>query len=610
MKQSSYVCIMCVAAIMAVALLAASTCSARIIIDGAFEDWESIAPSYSDSIGDQITGSIDLGHIKIADDDRFVYIYFEIGTEILMQQDNSISMYLDTDKNPSTGTPINGIGADLIWHFGARTGEIRQGSSMRTLYHEYLGFSCLPVMTSSRFEVILDRSLHPFDITLFPGSSFDLVFADMGSGRDIAPDEGSILTYTFETNPQEPYDVIPFARPAKSDFRMLTMNVLKDQMFEPERKEYFTRLFQVVRPDIFCFQEIYNYTGKETAKFIESILPSTENQTWYSRLISPDIIIISRFPIKSQIAVDGNGAFLLETASLFGKDLVIIDMHLPFGDNAEDRQMEVDHIMAFLRDMKSTGGYFKIEPGVPVIITGDSNFVGESQNLKTMLEGDIINEMYQPSFSPDWDDTNLTDASPRQTHMPQSFTWYDPYSTYWPGRLDYIIYTDSVLSVARSFVLFTEAIPEADLAAENLQKSDSTNAADHLITAADFIINRTPPKKLCVDLQLNQTMFVAGDTFRLTAAISNPGPDLIAQPFVVLLSIGDVLLWYPEWSSEFSYQPIQQSAGVENYSILEFMWPDHCGSASGIIVYGALLDETMTSIQGEWDSESFGWDCP
>jgi hypothetical protein len=75
------------------------------------------------------------------------------------------------------------------------------------------------------------------------------------------------------------------------------------------------------------------------------------------------------------------------------------------------------------------------------------------------------------------------------TTGPADYTWRNDFSIFEPGRLDYVLYTDSVARVANSFVLNTVAMTAAELSAAGLQTYDVTINAleyDHLPLVADF----------------------------------------------------------------------------------------------------------------------------
>ena len=127
--------------------------------------------------------------------------------------------------------------------------------------------------------------------------------------------------------------------------------------------------------------------------------------------------------------------------------------------------------------------------GTPFILAGDLNLVGDVQQLTTLLTGNIIDEdKFGPDFIPDWDGTGLKDLVPGHTHSNFTTTWRDDASSYASGRLDFIIYSDSVLNV-QGFVLETFEMPQDVLDAYGLQ-ADDTGGSDHLPLVADIVIVR------------------------------------------------------------------------------------------------------------------------
>ncbi len=116
------------------------------------------------------------------------------------------------------------------------------------------------------------------------------------------------------------------------------------------------------------------------------------------------------------------------------------------------------------------------------------------------------------------------------------------------------------------------------------------------------------PNPLGVKLDLSENSFQPGDLFLLSATLSNPGPAIYAdQPFVVLLDAYGIYFWHPDWTQDFSYEPV--FLGIDSYQmeILRFQWPDEPSAGSGILFYSALLEKNLSQILGAWDSVSFGW---
>ena len=83
--------------------------------------------------------------------------------------------------------------------------------------------------------------------------------------------------------------------------------------------------------------------------------------------------MISKYPILKKQSIQGNAAFLLDVGE---SKMIVIVVHFPCCDNDEDRQLEVDRIMQFVRQVKSGISPFGTLPNTPIIIMGDTNFVG------------------------------------------------------------------------------------------------------------------------------------------------------------------------------------------------------------------------------------------
>ena len=458
--------------------------AARIWMDGNFSDWDGIPPLYDDESGDQQSGNIDFGLLKAANDERFVYLYIEIGDELNLQDLNEITLYLDTDNNASTGIPINGIGAEVKWVFGDRQGTY---TARYTIYHQYIGLVTAPTVTSDRFEIAIDRTLSLFGQQLFPQNSFRIVFHDEGPGGDYLPDIGDIVSYNFDSTSLPPIAPVSLKKTPDADFRAMTYNVLSSNIFDPAYYDNFDRILSAIDPEIIAFEEIYDHTANDVKQLVESMLPSGTGEQWYCEgILYDDIYAVSRFPITQSFEINKSGAFLINLDSRVDSDLLFIVAHLSYGDYNTERQLEIDELMAFIRDAKEPGGSLTLEQFTPIIITGDLNLVGDAQQLQTLLTGEIVNPQFQPSFNPDWDGSNFGDLCPRLTRLQMFYTWYSTYSSFYPGRLDFMIYSDYVLSSEKKFVLFTPEMDSDSLAAYGLNADDVTTVSDHIPVVSDF----------------------------------------------------------------------------------------------------------------------------
>ena len=122
-----------------------------------------------------------------------------------------------------------------------------------------------------------------------------------------------------------------------------------------------------------------------------------------------------------------------------------------------------------------------------MVIAGDMNLVGGANQVLTLTDGLIVDEMaFGPSFEPDWDRTPFADSWARHLGGTSVATWRDARSSFAPGKLDYIVYSDSALRMERAFILATEKLDEETLAGYGLRVEDTLEASDHLPIVADF----------------------------------------------------------------------------------------------------------------------------
>lgn len=454
-----------------------------ISIDEDFSDWENVASLYEDASGDNAGSSIDFKTLKITNDDLYIYLYLEVGHEINLQQNNEISLLLDLDSNSETGEPFLGIGYELIFNFGQRNGQFYKSNP--TVFDSYeIGLVSAPTVSSDVFEIKINRNAEIDGTPVFTNQYFDFLIRSRSSNGDLIPDNGSsTLTYSFDSETIFIADPYSLSKKHPEDLRVLSYNVLRDNLFNPSAKENFRRIFQAVNPDIIGLQEVYNNSGADAATLIEEFLPSEAGQQWYSADVGNDNLIVSRFPVLQQKGISGNAAYLL---SLGDRELLAVVAHPPCCNNNDNRQKEIDAFMAFIRDSK-TGLEFNIKENTPIIVLGDMNLVGFVQQQSTLIKGDIVNEgIYGPDFNPDWDGTAFEDLKPGNPDSPTTFTWYSTSSSFGAGRLDYIVYSGSVLEATNGLSLHTSTMHPDSLLAYGLEKNDTEIASDHLPLVGDF----------------------------------------------------------------------------------------------------------------------------
>lgn len=472
----------------------------RILIDDDFSDWSSPNSLYNDPTGDAGFSNIDFRLLWASHDDDYLFLRFETGAEILFQQDNNIGLYIDTDNDASTGTMLNGIGADLRYFPGDRSGFVQiDNGSVFSINHYDIGLVSSPTVSSDEFEIAIRRDAQFQGQSLFQGNQIRLLFKtnSFGSGDQMPDEDGGIL-YTFEGSPSEPLPSYSINKTNVNHLRIFSQNVQTDNLFDPLSQDRFSRILHAVQPEIICYQEIYDFSSAQTASLINSILPSGLGEQWYHAKEGPDNIVLSRYPIIAHskingfVSAQGNGAFLLDLQATHGTNLFLIVAHLPCCDNNEERRLEIDNLLQFIRESKAGNGDIPIDENTPIIVTGDMNLVGDQSQQFSLVNGDIQNEsIHGPDFSPDWDGSPFVDARLYSTDQPLAVTWVNPFSSFSPGRLDYFLYTGSVMELHNGYTLHTPTLPSDTLNTYNLMASDVLESADHLPMVADVSFLQT-----------------------------------------------------------------------------------------------------------------------
>ena len=460
-----------------------------INIDGQFHDWDNVGIAYSDMEGDGM--SADFGDVKITYDMEFLFIYFNFHNgEYLMQDGNAFHLYIDADNNASTGLDFHGIGAELDWTFGQREGVFYINGGSEIIWQNDLTLRIGPTITSTEFEIAISRESDVLTLNesqvLAEGK---IVIAEAPPNSDTVPNEDGGIYFSIGEDTVPLPEPIPLERKHEDDIRIVTYNTWNDGFLDEERQPHFKRIIQALDPDVIALQEHWDWD--EIDDIIQSWFP---DEPWYASWTHRDMVVLSRFSIIDDASLISSGrtmCALLDTEEELGKNLLIVNSHLSCCANNEDRQQQVDEFLSVWREwISNENGPFNLEDETPFVHVGDFNFVGYRQQVETIRIGDIVDENeYGEDFLPDWDNTAVVDLFSRHTHKRMGYTWRSDGSSFNPGKLDYIFYSDATIDTGRHFTLNTLAMEEATLMEYGLEWDDTQEASDHLPRVFDITLN-------------------------------------------------------------------------------------------------------------------------
>ena len=484
-----------------------------ITIDGLFDDWAEVDVSYSDSQGDG--ADADFADIKITYDNDFLFIYFNVHDgEYLMQDWNEFHLYIDADNDTTTGYFINGIGAELDWLFGDRSGSYYIMDGIIDIYQNDLTLRMAPTITNHEFEICISRNSNVLTMdgtqVLVEGK---VILTDTGQNADQIPDENGGISFSIGEDYIVPPTPITFDKRDETDIRLVTHNVWSSSLLDSYYQEYFQRIYQALDPDIVALQEMYENTNQLHSLFNDWF----PDEQWYVSSQFRDNIIISKYPVLEEdyfTSSERTMVALLNTDDELGSDLIIFNSHLACCDNDESRQYDADEFVSNWRDWRENdNGPFTLTEGTPFVYVGDFNLVGYRQQLTTFTEGDIEDEnTFGDDYSLDWDNTSIADLFSRHSHIRMGYTWRRDNSSFSPGKLDYVLYTDSVLDTSKHFVFNTLTMDSASLAEYGLEAMDSYNSSDHSPRVLDI--------KIPADVEIGEA--VVPKNIKISAPYPNP----------------------------------------------------------------------------------------
>jgi len=551
-----------------------------IKIDGFFDDWIGISNTYIDSEFD--SQSTELLNFSVSNDNEYLFIRIKLGNEIDLTEPyfnpGELFVYIDADNDNSTGYSTNNIGSEYgINFFDKFIFDDSNTNFVDTLSFYDLDVIPLPTITSDEFEIAINRSLFSNIIAISIKESI---------GNDKMPDSGEVFTYAFDNSIPPTVQSTDFSKNEPTHVRLMTYNVWSDGLINNNRVDEHRRIFASANADIITFQECGNTDYNDVLGFLNT-------SSIYYPYIYPDLnsgnLTISKFPsIQSWQVANKIDAELIDLPdSIYATDILILNGHPPCCGNNQGRQEHFDALIQFIQDAKTVGGVIDLPINTPISFSGDMNLVGYSEQYYTIINGTISDtETFGNAGFPDWDNSPFKDQVSYFNEKNIAYTWDKSNPSagdFPPGRLDFIFFTNSVMTCDKSFIISTEHMSPSLLSQNNLLWNDTKVASDHFPVVADFVIefsdeyiqNNGGINEIdCFNynINLNQGWSLIG-----FGCESNTDAQVVFFPIVDHLIIAKDGLgnaYLPEWNFNglgnlergFGYQ-IKIAEGIENYNI-------------------------------------------
>lgn len=449
------------------------TANVPVTLDGNIEEWPSEA--------------------ALLADDR--YIYFRVSVQdnqwTLQAAPETLAMLIDVDGSTATGHhgpfPADDLGVDVEIQFspigpdgrrqnGVAVFALNARGERTPISNEIADVSFLPTYASTWYEGRISRN-----ITLPVGGAPAPLAAGRMSGMAVLlGDKGQIDGWSDASSLMAPAasTVTALASRSAADLparpvgavRLVTWNVLKNGPMQ--NPEPFARVIETLNPDVIMFQEWDDGDEAAVEGWFTAVVRTPG--AWKTVKGHAGVLLASRHPIApielgrlETPNAEGRPSqirFVAATVNSPVGELAVASTHLKCcgsKDSPEDRQ-RMDQARAINRAMMNASP----TPAALRFIAGDMNLVGSRPPLDVLRSG------------LDADGSDLSVADPFVLGDRTQYTWADRKTTFTPGRLDYVLYSDSTAQIYQSFVLDTRRLGEETLARAGLNRTD-TDVSDH-----------------------------------------------------------------------------------------------------------------------------------
>ena len=429
-------------------------------------------------------------------DAQSLWLGLRFGERADANDEPGLTLLIDADADSTTGSAGGFAGFEIAWDLGGREGRIaglEQSSDRARRLHDRLGLISMPTVDGPSVEIALPRQTRD-GLPLMASDRIGVACFDRVSG-DRIPDTGTLQLTVTESVPVE---ALPLERERPEDLRILSWNVRGDGLFDaedPDRMEAIARILRAVDPDVFVFEEVWKHDAFAVRDRLAQWMDRDFSQ-WSAVKEDRGNVLLSRYRIVQTWdvgAVEGIDPDRLPTrmtAALLlvpRGQLLLVANHWHCCGADDKRQVEADALAAFVHDAVTRGDDVELPYQSPVVLVGDFNLVGRREPLETLIEGKIHDKRrFGSPGATDWDGSGLLPVPLRHLTTPFTHTWRNPRGRFYPGRLDWVFVTDSVIRLGRHYVLDTDTVDPRLLRRYGLRQNDTLQASDHAPVVVDL----------------------------------------------------------------------------------------------------------------------------
>ena len=286
-----------------------------------FNDWNSNSNPNLNTYIDDSTDSqgVELLDFSICNDDDYLFIKIRCGSEIDLTEQfynpSEIIINIDADNNVSTGFFVNNIGSEYGINFFDRF--IFGFLILISLTLFFLRIRCYSTPTYSSDES------ESYCRALLSDTICVSIREKIGETCQIM----DLFLVIFLTIVLPPITTSVNFKNDVNNLRLMTYNVLSNDLINSNRIESHRRIFESVNADIVTYQECGNTNYNDVLNFLNTILINYP-------YIYPDLnsgnLTISKYPSKQSWQVSDKIDELIDLPdSIYSTDILILNAHPP-----------------------------------------------------------------------------------------------------------------------------------------------------------------------------------------------------------------------------------------------------------------------------------------